>query len=90
MVKEIILIVKYETSGGKIFPHVNGGGELVAVVLDGYERKPKTSEVKIALDWLMGNDFEPVAFQWLDKAGYTRRRKQTYKKTTINLVACDG
>lgn len=80
---EIILVVEHRTSGGRAYPHVSGSGKLVEVIQDGCKRKPKTNDVKVAINWLMKNGYEPTWFQWIDKAGFLRRRKQTYRKETV-------
>jgi len=79
---EIALIVRYRTSGGRSIPHTLGDGELVEVAIDGVQRPAKTADVGTAYTWLQAQGFQPAGFQWLDRAGYSRRRKQVYTKRT--------
>jgi hypothetical protein len=78
--REIALIVRFRTSGGKVAPHVLGDGELLEVVEDGLRRRAKTADARVAYRWLETNGFAPTERRWLDPAGYLRRRKQVYRK----------
>ena len=77
---EVILIVKFRTTGGRHLPRALDGGKLVEVEIDGQRRPAKTTMVGTAYNWLQAQGFEPAGFEWMDRAGYIRRRKQTYRK----------
>lgn len=79
---EIALIVQFRTTGGATMPRALDGGKLVEVEVAGQRRPAKTTMVGTAYHWLQEQGFEPAAFQWLDRAGYVRRRKQTYKRAS--------
>ena len=73
------VIVEYRTSGGRHLPHTDAGRP-IEVILDGEKRTPKTDDFGVIARWLMNNDYDVVGHKWLDRAGYVRRRKSTYKK----------
>jgi len=79
MPKEIAIIIRYRTSGGRNNPRISDG-EIVQVIRDGTARDPTSTDPEIAYKWLMANDYHPAGFKWVDVAGHVRRRKQTYRK----------
>lgn len=72
--KKIELIIRFRTTGGRILP-TTYGGELVEVIEEGISRKPKTTDPRVAWKHLLKAGYTATYHEWLDRAGYMRRRK---------------
>lgn len=75
----IELVVSFRTSGARHLPHAEPG-ELVELYIDGEKREPKTTDGKKIIDWLASHAYNLITAQWIDPAGYARRKRMIYAK----------
>lgn len=77
---EIALTIRYRTTGGRTLPRIIGPPEILTVSLDGITRAPHTQDHNVVYNWLQKTGYVPTLKAWLDPAGYTRRRRETFAR----------
>lgn len=76
----VTLVIRYRTSGARHNPRAFDGGELLIVERDDISMAAVTQDPNVAYTWLLENGYQATSHQWIEGAGYMRRRRSTYTK----------
>lgn len=76
--QKIELVIRFRTAGARDNPTI-ADGELVSVVEDGQQRKPRHTNADRALAQLQAAGYAAAGHKWMDPAGLVRRRRSIYQ-----------